>query len=160
MLILNGCAVLTVTCPGCGRVLTKRAQEMARDVPRESSRPRMELGLHKPGKQDFAADWQRLMQLWETAFASYTVVCGGRIPPTSRNTAQPVGGDVEEARLNLIRIKHEIDELISACGRTRAASLDPPRFALLDAQTKRTVDKTPARRSASSDQVATKSNKP
>jgi hypothetical protein len=113
--------------------------------------------VRKPGKQDFVAEWQRLMQLWETAFAGYAAVCESRNPSTSKDTAQPASGDVEQARLNLIRIKQEIDDLISACARTRAASPDPLRFALLDAQTKRLVDTTSAE---NSDRAAARSNKP
>jgi hypothetical protein len=101
------------------------------------------------------------MHLWESAFASYAAVCESRhlVPHDARGTIRPAESEIEQARLNLITIKQQIDDLISAAGRTRAASPDPHRFAFLDTQTKRLVDATSGS-SASSDQVAAKSDKP
>ncbi len=120
-----------------------------------------ELGLRKSGKRDFVAEWQQLMHLWESAFASYAAICESRlVPHDARGTIQPAESEIEQARFNLITIKQQIDDLISAAGRTRAASPDPLRFAFLDTRTKRLVDATSAGSSASSDQVAAKSDKP
>jgi len=77
------------------------------------------------------------MRLWESASVSYAAVCESSPPEAhGQDSARSADAAIDKARRDLIEIKQQIDSLLSAGGRTRAASPEPLRFALLEAQTK------------------------
>jgi hypothetical protein len=82
------------------------------------------------GAQNVAAEWQRLMKLWDSARIDYTAAC--RSAPDN-----PADATLDQARRNLTEIKQQIDSLISASASARAASADPLRFAFLDTPAER-----------------------
>ena len=79
------------------------------------------------------AEWQRLMRLWESARVSYGAMCESSPPQDhGQNSARSADAAIDNARRDLIEIKRQIDSLLSAGGRARAASPEPLRFALLE----------------------------
>ena len=85
--------------------------------------------MRKAGEHNVVAEWQMLMRRWESACTVYSAVCEA---PTDGLTAD---ADIERARQNLVQIKEQIDALISASSRRRAADPAPPKFALIQPTT-------------------------
>lgn len=116
--------------------------------------------MHMTSEKDVMAEWQRLMSRWESACASYAAVCDGNPEVRGQSDAHSVDdAAIEQARRNLIEIKLQIDSLITARGRVRAASPEPLRFALLEALTNRFVGAKSAEKSTFSDQASPRYNK-
>ena len=118
------------------------------------------LALRMTSEKDVMAEWQRLMSRWESACASYAAMFESN--PEVRGQCDERAVDdaaIEQARRNLIEIKLQIDSLIAARGRVRAASPGPLRFALLEALTNRFVGVKSAQDSTYSDQASPRYNK-
>ena len=104
------------------------------------------------GAQNVAAEWQRLMKLWDSARIDYAAACRSTPHITGRDAAGSADATLEAARRNLTEVKRQIDSLIAACASARAARPGPLRFTFLDAPTKRFA-KTTSPRTATSDQA-------
>jgi hypothetical protein len=111
--------------------------------------------LRKSGEQDAAAEWQELMQLWDSVCAKCSRIRAARShPPDIRKDDQKSETALEEARRSLIAIKQQIDGLVSGGAHSRAASSDSLRLALIKLKATLLIDATSSADSASSDQAA------
>jgi hypothetical protein len=104
--------------------------------------------------RDVIAEWERLMSRWESACTSYAAMCLGNLEVRRQSDAGSVDdAAIEQARRNLIEIKLQIDGLIAARGRIRAASPELLRFAFLEELTNRFVGAQSAENSTLPDQA-------
>ena len=110
-------------------------------------------------EQNVAAEWQRLTRLWESASARYAAACDSSPEREGEGAARSAGAAIEAARADLMRIKQQIDRLISSCGRARAASRKPLSFALLEVPTKPVAENLSLDNPALSDQAAARYHK-
>jgi len=82
------------------------------------------------GERDIAAEWQRLMKLWDSARIAYAAARRSR--PDGPGATGSTDDALDRARRDLTEIKAQIDRVISACARARAESTEPLRLTFLD----------------------------
>ena len=110
-------------------------------------------------EQDVATEWLRLTKLWESASARYAAACEASPAGQGQSAAHSVSAAIDAARGDLMRIKQQIDKLISTRARARAASRKPLRFGLLEVPTKPVVESVPPESPTLSDQAAARYHK-
>lgn len=116
--------------------------------------------MRRSGEQDIVAEWQRLMRLWDSAYAEYSTVRDDLAESLHLGPAdEKADAAIEPALRGLNGIKQQIDSLISGCQHSRTSSPDSLRFALLEVQATLLTDALPAGNSACFDQAAARSNK-
>jgi hypothetical protein len=87
--------------------------------------------MHNPN--DVVGEWQRLMGLWELAYADYTTLCAKRLMSDCDNGA--LVRDIGRARMNLVGIKCKIDELLSrSAARAQVTGPDALQFTVIESK--------------------------
>jgi hypothetical protein len=94
------------------------------------------------GERNVAAEWQRLMKLWDSARIAYDAAQRSTTYGPDHGATGSTDGALDQAYRRLTEIKEQIDRVISACSRTRAASTEPLRLTLLDLPTNRVGKRT------------------